>query len=259
MTRHLTVKQRVEQMIAGARREFSCSLSINQSHRSAEQAQQFHVCHMFLHNFFKHLTPKHVAADGRTIDWLHLSDPNVKWVLIPQPENFFLYAKDHKPAQKRVVNGSARWVPGHEPNKQTTVHIMKQFLDRANVTSMAAPGVDGCGEPCGCGGHASKHITGLACDVGGMAILGDEIVRKKKAHKTSEEAVDHFLAQYGLWRPLAHLPGKAREAWHLEALPPHHVHSHSHHPHHHQQTHVQSDSHLHTKLNHERLLHRHGC
>jgi hypothetical protein len=92
-----------------------------------------------------------------------------------------------------------------------------------------------------------------------MAILGDEIVRKKKAHKTSEEAVDHFLAQYGLWRPLAHLPGKAREAWHLEALPPHHVHSHSHHPHHHQQTHVQSDSHLHTKLNHERLLHRHGC
>src|SRR6266705_2739504 len=83
---HLSVKQRVDQMILRARQQFACSLSINQSNRSAEQAQQFHICHMFLHNFFNHLKPKYLAADGRTIDWLHLSDPTVNWALMPHPE-----------------------------------------------------------------------------------------------------------------------------------------------------------------------------
>jgi hypothetical protein len=85
---HLSVKQRVEQMIADAQQQFACRLSINQSNRSAEQAQQFHVCHMFLHNFFKHLKPKHLSTDGRTIDWIHLSDAAVNWDLISQPEKY---------------------------------------------------------------------------------------------------------------------------------------------------------------------------
>jgi hypothetical protein len=49
-----SVKQRVDQMILGAKQQFGCSIVINQSNRSAEQAQQFHICHMFLHNFFKY-------------------------------------------------------------------------------------------------------------------------------------------------------------------------------------------------------------
>jgi hypothetical protein len=90
---HLSVKQRVDQMIISAKQQFDCSLSINQSNRSAEQAQQFHICHMFLHNFFKHLRPKHLAADRRTINWVHLRDPSVNWALIPEPEKLFLYTK----------------------------------------------------------------------------------------------------------------------------------------------------------------------
>jgi hypothetical protein len=159
---HLSVKQRVDQMIAGAQAQYGCRLVINQSNRSAEQAQQFHICHMFLHNFFKHIKPKHLSADGRTIDWLHLSDPTVTWDLIPQPEKMFLHTKTRQPAQKQLINGRCSWIAGREPDKQTTIHVMKQFLQNAHVTSMAAPGKNLCGEPCGCGGHASNSWWAMA-------------------------------------------------------------------------------------------------
>jgi hypothetical protein len=254
-----SVKQRVDQMILGAKQQFGCSIVINQSNRSAEQAQQFHICHMFLHNFFKHLKPKYLAADGRTIDWIHLSDATVDWALIPRPESLFLYTKHHKPSQRQTVNGRSAWIAGHEPDKHATVRRMKQFLEHAHVSSMAAPGKDGCGEPCLCGGHASKHITGLACDVSGMDMLGHQILSREKGFRTPDEAVDHFLARYGLWRPLDRLQGKAREAWHLEALPHHHArpaHPHVNHP---QHAHPHTDPHLHTKLNNERTGHKLGC
>jgi hypothetical protein len=222
-TATLSVKQRVETMISSAKERFGCSLTINQSNRSAEQAQQFHVCHMFLHNFFKNIRPKHLAANGRTIAWEHLSDPTLNWALIPNPEGVFLLTGDNRPAQRKVIDGVAQWVAGSEPDEQATVQAMGQFLKRHHVTSMAAPGQDRCGEPCGCGGHASKHITGLACDVGGMEMLGQTILSGQAGYKSADEAVDHFLAEHQLWRPLAHLPGKAREAWHLEALPVHHA------------------------------------
>jgi hypothetical protein len=142
---------------------------------------------------------------------------------------------------------------GYEPDKHATIFAMTQFLHKAHVTSMAAPGKDMCGEPCCCGGHASKHITGLACDVGGMEPLGQKILAIQKDYKSSDEAVDHFLAQYGLWRPLAHLEGKARETWHLEALPVHHHRKHPHHAHS-----IHHDPHFHSKLNGERAAHKHG-
>jgi hypothetical protein len=219
----LSVKQRVETMISSAKQRFGCSLTINQSNRSAEQAQQFHVCHMFLHNFFKNIRPKNLAGNGRTIDWQHLSDPTLNWALIANPESLFLFTKQNRPAQKEVINGVVRWVAGSEPDEKATTLAMEQFLKRHHVTSMAAPGQDRCGEPCSCGGHASKHITGLACDVGGMETLGQTLLSGQAGYQTADEAVDHFLAEFQLWRPLAHLPGKAREAWHLEALPVHHA------------------------------------
>jgi hypothetical protein len=247
---HLSVTDRVHRMIADAKTQFGCDLRINQSNRTAVQAQQFHICHMFLYNFFKHLKPKHVAQNGKTIDWTRLSDPNVVWALIPLPEQVFLSTKANKPALKRLINGRYAWVDGQEPDKAATTAAMTHFLQAAHVSSMAAPGRDGCGEPCECGGHASKHITGLACDVGGMELLGQKILAKDKSYKSSDEGVDHFLTHYELWRPLAHLPGKAREAWHLEATPHNHK-RHARTGHH--------ASHFHHTLNHERALHRHGC
>jgi hypothetical protein len=93
-----------------------------------------------------------------------------------------------------------------------------------------------------------------------MESLGRLILSKQTGHKTADEAVDHLLAQHHLWRPLAHLPGRAREAWHLEALPLHHAQpSHPHPPHDPQQTHPASDPHLHSKLNYERVIYFLGC
>lgn len=254
---HLSVKERVDQMIAGARARFGCIVSINQSKRSAEQAQQFHVCHMFLHNFFKKLKPKFVAGDGRTIQWEHLSDPGIAWALIPNPEQSFLFTKIGRPAKRELVGGRARWALGWEPDKDATTRAMTSFLARAHVTSMAAPGIDHCGEPCCCGGHASKHISGGACDVSGMAILGQHVLRETRGLSSAEDAVDHFLAEYHLFRPMAHLPGKAREAWHLEALPAHHARGHARHASHRGKR--AHDPQLHLNLHVERMEHRHGC
>ena len=219
----LSLKQRVETMIVGARERFGCSVTINQSDRTALQAQQFHVCHMFLYNYFKSLRPRYLAANGKTIDWAHFSDPTLNWALIPNPEELFLFTKQNRPAKKEVVNGVTRWAAGFEPDEQATTKAVADFLKRHHVASMAAPGQERCGEPCCCGGHASKHITGLACDVSGMAILGQKILSAQAIYKNADEALDHFLAEFQIWRPLAHLQGKAREDWHLEALPVHHA------------------------------------
>src|SRR5262245_65445841 len=64
----LSLKQRVETMIVSARDRFGCSVTINQSDRTALQAQQFHVCHMFLYNYFKNLRQRYLAVNGKTVD-----------------------------------------------------------------------------------------------------------------------------------------------------------------------------------------------
>src|SRR5262245_12466606 len=117
MTAHTSVEQRVRQMMASARLHFGCSMILNQSDRTEEQAQQFHICHMFLHNFFKSRRPEHVAPNGRTIKWEYLADPRIEWALIKNPEKDFLYGKDHRPAKRQMINGRPDWVAGHGPEK----------------------------------------------------------------------------------------------------------------------------------------------
>jgi hypothetical protein len=89
-----SVEQRVTRLIAHANSKYKCKLKLNQSDRNPEQAQQFHICHMFLHNMFKNLRPKNLAADKRTISWAHLSDPKIKWVLIKDRSEFLRTAAD---------------------------------------------------------------------------------------------------------------------------------------------------------------------
>src|SRR5215469_4298862 len=92
----------VQPMIRDACTRFCANIQINQSNRSAEQAQEFHVCHMFLHNFYKHLLPRFCAQGARTIDWTHLSDPSVKWALIDGHKSKFLLNRQGKPARLKV-------------------------------------------------------------------------------------------------------------------------------------------------------------
>jgi hypothetical protein len=209
----LTISQRVDQLIKATKQRYGVTLSRNQLTRTPEQAQQFHICHMFLHNFFAHARPKHLAADKRTIGWDHLQNPNVKWLLIDSSE--FLRTKAGSAAQMEMSKSGMAWKKGQEPDKAASSRAMAAFLKAHHVTSMAAPGKDGCGEPCGCGGQASKHVSGRACDLGGMQELAQVLA---KDHKGFNDPLDKYLEEFQLCRPMAHLKGEAREEWHVEAI-----------------------------------------
>lgn len=207
-------KTLVRPMIDLAVTTFHTPVRINQSNRSAQQAQEFHVCHMFLYNYYKHLLPK--CCTGRTISWTHLSNAAVGWTLIDKNKGTFLRTRDGKPA--RLKSGALEWE--EVPDEGTSSRAMANFLKHHHVCSMAAPGIDGCGEPCCCGGHASRHITGEACDLHGLYRLGAAIMAAEPGkYADSDEAVDAFLHGHGLYRPMAHLKGKRQELWHVEALP----------------------------------------
>jgi hypothetical protein len=173
---------------------------------------------MFLHNYFHSRRPVHCVAGGKTISWEHLSDPTVKWEMIDELKSTFL--RTHAGGPALPMAGSSQWLA--PPNEHHSRHAMAQFLHDHKVTSMAAPGVMGCGEPCGCKGHQSKHITGEACDLHGLEFLGGALMKANPGkHSDPIGAVDDFLHEFGLCRPMAHLSGKAQELWHVEAIPLH--------------------------------------
>jgi hypothetical protein len=211
----LTVSQRVDRLIIATKERYGVTLSRNQLERSPEQAQKFHICHMFLHNFFPHARPKHLAPDKRTISWDHLQNPNVKWLLIEPSE--FLRTKTGTAALKEISKLGMVWKKGQEPDKAASSRAMAAFLEMHHVTSMAAPGKDNCGEPCSCGGHASKHVSKKACDLGGMQKLAQALA---KNHKGFSDPLDEYLEEFQLCRPMAHLKGKAQEEWHVEGMSP---------------------------------------
>jgi hypothetical protein len=209
----LTVSQRVDRLINVTKKRYGVTLSRNQLERTPEQAQKFHICHMFLHNFFPHARPKHLAADKRTINWDHLQNPNVKWLLMGSLE--FLRTKSGTAAQKEISKSGMAWKKGQEPDKIMSSRAMAAFLKAHHVTSMAAPGRDGCGEPCNCGGQASKHVSGKACDLGGMQKLAQALA---KNHNGFADPLDEYLEEFQLCRPMAHFKGQAREEWHVEGI-----------------------------------------
>jgi len=206
---------RVQALQQDALKTHGCSLRQNQVSRDRNLAQAFHICHMYLHNYFRHQRPKHLAADGRTISWEHLSNPNVTWILIDSWKTNVLVTKDRRPGRVVRAGNSAQWA---EPlDQRTSGAVMASFLQAHNVTSMAAPGVDGCGEPCSCGGKASKHVTGQACDLNGLDVL-ERTLHLKSPNVPSDKLLDDYLKRFLLHRPMAHLPGRSRENWHVEPI-----------------------------------------
>jgi hypothetical protein len=214
----------VKDLIKAASQRYHLAIRVNQGRREAKQAQTFHILHMYMHNYFPHRRPKKqaLAEDGRTIKWSYLSDPNIPWALIDHLKGDFLKTAAGGPALLQDDGkGQKRWVV--EPSQVTSTRVMAEFLKKHGVSGMAAPGLNECGEPCCCGGHPSSHVAGKACDLAGMDSLGQKIFQAEPGkHRSFDEAVDHFLAEFDLYRPMAHLPGKAREIWHVELLPPHH-------------------------------------
>ena len=155
----VSIKYDVARMIAEAEKQYHCVVSVNQTRRTPEQAQTFPVLHMVLHNYFPRLRPMFVAKDGRTISWQHLKDPTIKWKLIDNLKSQFLRTELDGAAKLSDGRTKARkWTA--EPDKAASARAMARYLSKYGVSSMAAPGVDGCGEPCLCGGNASKHVSG---------------------------------------------------------------------------------------------------
>jgi hypothetical protein len=211
-----TLITKVHRMLRDAVHKHGVHVHINQSNRSARQAQEFHICHMFLYNHFEYQCPEHCGAGGRTISWAYLSDPTVKWKLIDDLKSNFL--RTHAEGPARLKPGSSEWAT--PPDEHQSRQAMARFLRGHQVTGMAAPGVNGCGEPCGCKGQASKHVTGEACDLHGLELLGAALMKANpNKYSAPTIAVDSFLHEFGLCRPLAHLHGKRREEWHVEAIP----------------------------------------
>src|SRR5262249_32934806 len=89
--------------------------------------------------------------------------------------------------------------------------------------AMVAPGYDGCGEPCKCGGNRSRHTIagGLACDLTKQKMLDLEVTLAAGAVK-GITAVNNYLKAVGLWRPhgLGPNPTGSDEAWHVEPTTP---------------------------------------
>jgi hypothetical protein len=208
---------RIQALQEDALKRHGCALRQNQVTRDRNLAQAYHVCHMNLHNFFNHQRPKpqNLASDHRTISWSRLSDPNLTWGLIDGWKTNVLVTKDRKPAQLVRTGNSVHWT--EPPDQRMSGMVMASFLRAHNVTSMAAPGIDGCCEPCGCGGKASRHITGQACDLHGLDVL-ERTLHSKSPTVLPDKLLDQYLKSFLLHRPLAHLPRKSRENWHVEPI-----------------------------------------
>lgn len=203
----------VQPMIRDAAKRYCAIVRINQSNRDPKQAQQFHVCHMFVHNYFKHQRPKYHS--GKTISWSHFSDPSVRWALVDDDKFKFLRTKHGRATR---LNAAQTWEEA--PDEDASRHAASKFLLSHGVTGMAAPGIDGCGEPCGCGGRRSRHITGEACDLHGLDRLGHLIMAAEPGkYHDPVDAVDDFLHQHHLCRPMGHLKGNQQELWHVEVIP----------------------------------------
>ena len=171
----LPLKNRVTALIADAQSTFGVTISINQANRQPEQAQSFHVCHMFLYNFFPNRRPVHCEGKLRTIAWDHLSDAEVVWAGIDHIKSQLLVTREGSAvmlAGRERLGDPLKWQTA--PDRHASTQKMKGFLEKHGVRSMAAPGVQGCGEPCGCGGNASKHITGQAFDLGRAGTTGHQ-------------------------------------------------------------------------------------
>jgi hypothetical protein len=106
---HMTVSDRVRQLLDDARARYGCVVVVNQSVRTPQQAQAFHVYHMFLYNLFwetgkGHIVPNFEEVKAPTISWAHLSDLGVNWALIRSED--FLRTISNQPVRRPILGES---------------------------------------------------------------------------------------------------------------------------------------------------------
>jgi hypothetical protein len=210
-------KDRLAAMLKDAKDNFGVTVGITSNSRMPQQQQTMHLAHMFLYNAFAQREPAHPEKNGdgrKVIAWDYFSRADVAWDAGVKWDDFMRDARGD--ACLKEKSGTA-WCAGHEPDKAQTQKQARSLLkDKYGVgnggKAMAAPGLDGCGEPCKCGGGRSRHIEGLAADLNQLDKL--EVVLGKK----NAGSLDGYLATFGLHRPMKDLPESVREVWHVEAI-----------------------------------------
>jgi hypothetical protein len=205
---------RVKAFQAHVKKEFNIEVGINSNTRDPVWQQRMHVAHMIKYNSFASRKPKkNKSINNRAlIDFAHLKDAKVVWGGSVTPEEFLRDAQGN--ACKKKADGS-----GYEPEpdeaktRERALELLKAAgvataKDRASEPSsaMVAPGVQGCAEPCACGGNKSNHLAGYAVDLNRTKL--DEV--RQKLTPPTEAQLDKLLGEFKLHRPMA------SEPWHVE-------------------------------------------
>jgi hypothetical protein len=209
---------RLDAFLADADQKYGVKIGKQATARQPSDAQKWHIAHMFYYNSFASRKPKkwEVAGGHYVIAWEHISsaalawDHNIRW-------QDFLRDKDGKEPVKTA--DAKAWVSDHQPEKTMSKKQAYQILVDAGIATstasrphgaMVAPGYEGCGEPCKCGGHPSRHTVGMAVDLNKAALK----LLENKLTQANAGSLDDYLAEFGLHRPMD------SEPWHVEATSP---------------------------------------
>ena len=214
--------QRLDAWIADVRMRHLITIRKTAGMRDPAKAQVWHIAHMFVYNAFKGRKPakSEKGPNGHeVIQWEHISDAKVQWQYGVKWQDFLRDATGKVPV--KTPDGKDWTV---KPDKAKSREQAYRVLESAKIATsdkkephgaMVAPGYNGCGEPCKCGGHASKHTAGMACDINRQDLEALERVLRQKNAGT----VDAYLREFGLHRPMM-LGQKNDEPWHIEATKP---------------------------------------
>lgn len=210
---------RLDRFIQHVRDTYNIIIIANSRGRTADWQHKMHVAHMIKFNSYNSLTPRNsqIVGGRRVIDFNHLSNAALRWAQNLDATDL-LRDSLNQPCRRQV--GGQGWEnPPHEDNTRArALEILRTAgigTPRNNAgtpigpanSAQVAPGVQGCAEPCGCGGNRSRHVAGMAAD-----LPSAEMDRLKLLLSPPTEAgVDELLSQFGLCRPVA------GEPWHVEA------------------------------------------
>jgi len=213
-----TFFERLDAFLAAASQAYQVVIGKQATMRDPADAQKWHIAHMFYYNSFASRKPAKSEFDGGhyLIEWDHIGDARLKWDHNIDWRNFLRDKIGREPV--KTADGLA-WTAGHVPDKVVSRKQAYSILQDAGIATstadrpngaMVAPGYEGCGEPCCCGGHPSRHTAGLACDLDKQALK----LLETKLLQAKAGSLDSYLKAFGLKRPMD------SEPWHVESTLP---------------------------------------
>jgi hypothetical protein len=203
---------RVKAFLYHVKQHFGLSIGVNSSTRQPVWQQRMHIAHMIKFNSFQHQKPKSPRSKmigGRSlIDFAHLSNHKIVWGGGVKPDDFLRDIQGRVCTKKVDQSG---WI--YPPDETRTRAQAFQVLKSAGIatdknrpvephSAMVACGVQGCAEPCLCGGNRSHHLAGVAVDLSRLAL--EQL--KSKLSPPTDVSLDNLLAEFRLRRPMASEP-----------------------------------------------------